>query len=646
MSSSRPSKRQRICRACDQCRRRKSKCDGAQPVCGICRSAGRTCTYEAGGGRRGLPSGYVRKLETALGLVFINIPNSEGILRGLLAECGDAKATDRAVAAWRNSQVNRGISQMLVPGCKETSMEDSVEDEAEWEDLENRDIIPTIESSEPFIPTEEIPLQAQPIIAAEPKDVLDVPIPNNTSDLLELYFTYTHCWFPILERRDLLRAMYTYPLRSTPRDETCHLVLWAVIAYSSVIHPDHNHGRPNSMQIVHSIQRRIPSQLDKLELGHIQALLILVLLHLQVGDVKLAWVLVGQATRFVTMLPTSSKSRFLHTVHACILLDNLASALLDRSPCLSLEEQLMYGPVEEDDVEEWDHWTARNGFTSNGPLRALSMFNAVRQLMQLLTRVLYSPVDLAQLHSLLLQIQEQQAILLAQYSNPRSDSTTPPLLTLHLTAVFVILALVRHCRSPSADMIDLAVETSQRMFDLFDRYVKLAGHQQSPLLRCCFLQCRHCFESYLSAADGPEIGVLKSRLSTYSQEFQMDGIFRHENCPAVIQPADEWRSALTTDPRAGQSLQDGISNSLQRHYATPVSATATASPALPGEADSFDALFEEMANLIPSTRYKSCRLLLFFVLIPRRLEPEFAHNLGFCAGDLDTDFLIQLQQPP
>ncbi|PKX90484.1 fungal specific transcription factor domain-containing protein [Aspergillus novofumigatus IBT 16806] len=232
----------------------------------------------------------------------------------------------------------------------------------------------------------------------------------------------------------------------------------AVIAYSSVTDPDHNHGRPNSMQILHSVKRRILPQSDKLELGHIQALLILVLLHLQVGDIKLAWVLVGQATRLVTMLSTVSKSRFLHTVHACILLDSITSALLNRSPCLpclSLEEQLVYGPVQEDDVEEWDHWTARNGFTSKGPLRALSTFNAERQLMQLLTRVLYCPVDLAQLHALLLEIQEQQAILLAQYSDPSSDSATPPLLTLHLTAGFVILALVRHCGSPSADMIDL-----------------------------------------------------------------------------------------------------------------------------------------------------------------------------------------------
>lgn len=28
-----------------------------------------------------------------------------------------------------------------------------------------------------------------------------------------------------------------------------------------------------------------------------------------------------------------------------------------------------------------------------------------------------------------------------------------------------------------------------------------------------------------------------------------------------------------------------------------------------------------------------------------RQEPAFAHNLGFYDGDLDTDFLAQLQRP-
>lgn len=33
------------------------------------------------------------------------------------------------------------------------------------------------------------------------------------------------------------------------------------------------------------------------------------------------------------------------------------------------------------------------------------------------------------------------------------------------------------------------------------------------------------------------------------------------------------------------------------------------------------------------------------MLISYRHEPLFAHNLGFFAGDLDTDFVALLQEP-
>ncbi|KAJ5327473.1 uncharacterized protein N7506_010575 [Penicillium brevicompactum] len=48
-----------------------------------------------------------------------------------------------------------------------------------------------------------------------------------------------------------------------------------------------------------------------------------------------------------------------------------------------------------------------------------------------------------------------------------------------------------------------------------------------------------------------------------------------------------------------------------------------------GETGGFDALFEEMVTSMPSNRQ----------------QPTFAQNLGFYAGDLDKDFLEQLQQP-
>jgi hypothetical protein len=37
--------------------------------------------------------------------------------------------------------------------------------------------------------------------------------------------------------------------------------------------------------------------------------------------------------------------------------------------------------------------------------------------------------------------------------------------------------------------------------------------------------------------------------------------------------------------------------------------------------------------------------MMVYILTYFRQEPTFAQNLGFCAGDLDRDFLDQLQRP-
>lgn len=43
-----PGERQRVSHACEPCRRRKSKCDGAQPICSRCRDHELVCSYTDG----------------------------------------------------------------------------------------------------------------------------------------------------------------------------------------------------------------------------------------------------------------------------------------------------------------------------------------------------------------------------------------------------------------------------------------------------------------------------------------------------------------------------------------------------------------------------------------------------------------------
>ncbi|KAJ2700324.1 hypothetical protein H4R19_005478, partial [Coemansia spiralis] len=60
------SKRQRISRACDRCRRKKVKCDGGHPTCAHCAAIDVTCTYLDTAKKRGPPKGYIDAIESRL----------------------------------------------------------------------------------------------------------------------------------------------------------------------------------------------------------------------------------------------------------------------------------------------------------------------------------------------------------------------------------------------------------------------------------------------------------------------------------------------------------------------------------------------------------------------------------------------------
>ncbi|KAJ2357243.1 hypothetical protein GGF43_001582 [Coemansia sp. RSA 2618] len=60
------SKRQRISRACDRCRRKKVKCDGRRPICTHCEAIDGSCTYLDATKKRGPPKGYIDAIENRL----------------------------------------------------------------------------------------------------------------------------------------------------------------------------------------------------------------------------------------------------------------------------------------------------------------------------------------------------------------------------------------------------------------------------------------------------------------------------------------------------------------------------------------------------------------------------------------------------
>lgn len=629
MSNPRSLKRQRIYRACDQCRRRKSKCDGEQPVCSICSHANRTCTYETGGGRRGLPSGYVRSLEIFLGLMLKHVPASESTMHNLLQNSRGhgnfltSKLGRQSVSAWRKSKLHRDVSQLLTFGSEGGDFDDQ-----ESEQVEPRDHDEPLDDHDTTLsnPERNIPQTFQEVSKSiQPQGLTGLQIPDNTSDLVDFYFTYTHCWFPILERRSVLRAMHQGNGHASG-DSSSRLVLWSLITFTSAMKGIPNNGAPHVFYLQLAIEQQILAHWDNLDLGHIQAMLIIALVHIAMGSNSQAWLLVGQASRMLATLSLATeKGRLSHTFNGCVLLDNILSALLGRTPSFSQDEQLACGPVEEDDVEEWDVWSpSRPGAGSAGrripstPLRALSTFNLVQQLMRNLCQILYHPLDASHFGVLLDDLRQKQSKISRSHSYERHNHASPPLLILHLTLSFTTLSLCRKFEPVSPMTIDICVSTIHYLLDTLDHYRETTGTVgSSPLTLCFALQCQKC----LDLSDFPEKEALQNRVSSFMRPLKTAN-YDWSDCLQYLTPmlSSEQRlrspgnlhgsvptpsiediansTSLTAfQPQQSSSVMGMPSLSASAEFPTSHSLART------GDAEIYDALFEEMVVSFPTSRY-------------------------------------------
>nr|UIN24809.1 QFDBD-2xQFAD*-VP16*-EcR [Expression vector pQFDBD-2x AD*-VP16*-EcR, alpha-cry:EGFP]UIN24817.1 QFDBD-2xAD*-VP16*-EcR [Expression vector pubb-QFDBD-2x AD*-VP16*-EcR, alpha-cryEGFP]WNN25230.1 IQ-Switch Driver [Vector pSIQ] len=160
------SKRQRVSRACDQCRAAREKCDGIQPACFPCVSQGRSCTYQASPKKRGVQTGYIRTLELALAWMFENVARSEDALHNLLVrDAGqgsallvgkDSPAAERLHARWATSRVNKSITRLLSGQAAQDPSEDG---QSPSEDINVQDQAAQDPSEDGQSPSEDINVQ-------------------------------------------------------------------------------------------------------------------------------------------------------------------------------------------------------------------------------------------------------------------------------------------------------------------------------------------------------------------------------------------------------------------------------------------------------------------------------------------------------
>ncbi|KAJ5091798.1 hypothetical protein NUU61_006668 [Penicillium alfredii] len=649
-------KRQRVSRACDSCRSKKDKCDGIQPVCSTCASLCRPCTYKANPKKRGLPTGYIRSLELLWGLVFQRIQGSEDVMRALmrsvnlpnhLATMGkEAEGSDTLLSSFKNSTVLRDLEQMLVfleqpeeekerllqaYGEADTPLDVegilSSSGAQEWQipqGLDTRETsLPGVSPSRTAITsstprysrtTRDCSIQTVPTADPHPpsssvqnSDSQPLPkqyslkLPYNAWPLLDIYFSYTQCWFPILEKHDILRTAFRYTegdmyVSRTAPGSGDHAALWAVMTLSSLQDAsitvtrqadDLSSDRVNPSQLYTTARDLIPSGHGPYEIGHVQALLILSLIKFGQQEWTAAWMLVGQAVRIAYTLGldqsafSSSKTpdqdrqlgRAKHVFLGCFVLETLIAQQTTQCPSLRKEDLARVGSINEDGLEEWHPWEDQTGLRPTqssrasmhrGPLHALSTFNRLVSLVSVLNELCccrHDPtVSRSQLESLELQLQRSVAALPKSYrvdlqSHPVSHPVkvaSPHIFSLEMmyesisTAVSLQIAMREFDQNiPNMPHKAHAAESSKRLLHLLQAYMEAYSFSATTPTFGMILQYGLPPPSSKDVVSNLETG-LRNKLQTFS--FHLANLWAMSDGPGASQVLASRPRAIGTSP--------------------------------------------------------------------------------------------------
>ncbi|KAJ5182100.1 hypothetical protein N7449_012247 [Penicillium cf. viridicatum] len=387
-SRPRAAKRTRISRACNPCRSRKRRCDGQQPSCLACSSTQHPCSYDSGMKKRGLPTGYVRSLELLWALMFTVIPQSMRIVTQLIPDIqfaldshGKLVMVSRFVRdpdilrqTWEDSGIQMTLDNLL-SNASDNFNTDATSTSVESKPASTVELLQFMVGSfeanqiqvadggrhvpDPVLwpagtnNSERLSYQQLFTVHASPADpVVLSSFPPHAQRLLDLYFTHTHSWLPMVQKHKMYEILYS---PSRPVEAGGLATFWAISAYASLqascepfspVSPAHGCGvflTPE--QIYLKARHQIPNEQAQ-EPGYVQALLILSLFKLHKGEIGKAWRLIGQAVRLLLDLGTlfpksygSNTARYsgndderIKLLLSCFVLDTVVSCHLHKPP--------------------------------------------------------------------------------------------------------------------------------------------------------------------------------------------------------------------------------------------------------------------------------------------------------------------------
>lgn len=233
---------------------------------------------------------------------------------------------------------------------------------------------------------------------------------QNWSQLLDIYFANTNCWIPIVLRNDAFRAAYTASNESNSNnvnqlplgDKACLLSMLAYARYTQCVAIRKNDSRPDLQDHFANLFARasqlITTYESRRDIGDVQAMLVITLLHYAQGNLGLAWSFVGRAVYHAVELnllnsgvtqspPLDDRSK--RVILSCFVIETLLSARLHRRPYMQTSDVHSVGLLDPDGIEEWEpsRPTVLSSTTlscnsprpSHQPAKILSTFNLLIQ---------------------------------------------------------------------------------------------------------------------------------------------------------------------------------------------------------------------------------------------------------------------------
>jgi Fungal specific transcription factor domain len=378
----------------------KDRCDGQRPSCSPCAVLNLVCSYEQTTKKRGLPEGYVRGLEKLWALSIGKISGLEDAVSQItdqhhqeLLELWNHDVTGEELhTIWKESKILNELEYLLSGLERDTptgsKRKRDKDDEGDTPDSQPSSLHRQVQYHVSQHPNGGQKIQELRGSMLSPDSPSRISLPAAASKLLDHYFAYTHCWFPILARPQVLRTFYEHSRTDqTPNPDLA--VLWAVFAYTTGQNRDQDaedSASEKSSRIATAKEFRriarslIPPETEAFAIGHVQALLLLSLLDIGLGDWHSSCILVGIAIRSALGLQIGSnvaEKRGIGVLQGCFILDTLIASHLEQPAHLRRSDMQNFGYLEEDGHEEWEPWNPpRGGAVSHqDPGFIISCFN-------------------------------------------------------------------------------------------------------------------------------------------------------------------------------------------------------------------------------------------------------------------------------